>query len=290
MLHPFRTGILILSCAVLLLSGVAFAAPNQSKTNKAVVTVEVKNSADADAVNLSKMYVVMYNAILINNEWWGKKTQVKKIPAGKKTVTFNVKPGQVVDFKVFETFGDVNTNKKRQFYSPPFKNFADINDAGKLCMVNGVDFSEKFPDLPCTNEFKLVYSGSDAKVSVEVNDGIDDSKPFSNVAVGMYNVAIVNNEWWGELVQVKPIPAGKTQAFFSVTPGQIVDFLAFKNEAEAKKVKKHQFIVPPKENFSDQDGIAQLCVIAGIDVAKKLEIDDEGTTSCSNEIGLTLEK
>ena len=72
-------------------------------------------------------------------------------------------------------------------------------------------------------------------MSVTVNDGVDYTKPLSGVAVGMYNIAIVDNEWWGELAQVKVIPAGKEQAIFSVTPGQIVDFLAFKKYGKFKK-------------------------------------------------------
>ena len=36
-------------------------------------------------------------------------------------------------------------------------------------------------------------------MSVTVNDGVDYTKPLSGVAVGMYNIAIVDNEWWGEL-------------------------------------------------------------------------------------------
>ena len=35
------------------------------------------------------------------------------------------------------------------------------------------------------------------------------------------------------------IPAGKELAVFSVTPGQIVDFLAFKDMGSAKKIQKH---------------------------------------------------
>ncbi len=287
MFNPFRIGILILSCVMLLLSGVAFAA-----SSNAIVSVEVKNSTEADATNLSKVYVVMYNVTVVNDEWWGKKVSIKKIPAGKTKVTFVVKPGQVVDFKVFETMEDVNTGKKQHFYSPPFKNFPDTGDAGKLCYVAGVDFSEKLPDISCTNKLELDYSGSDAKISLGVND--DNGKPLSGVVVGMYNVEIVNNEWWGELVQVKSILPWKTQVVFSVVPGQIVDFLAFNNVEEAYKVKKHQFTVPPHENFSgtyDENGVAQdgFCIIAGVDVSKKLQ-SDAGVTFCGNEVGLELQK
>lgn len=289
MFHSFRIGILIFSCAMLLLTGIAFAAsPN------AIVSVEVKNGTEADAVNLSKVYVVMYNVAVVNDEWLGKKIKIKKIPAGKTKVTFVVKPGQVVDFKVFETYEDVSTNKKQHFYSPPFKNFSDTADAGKLCYVAGVDFSEKLPDVPCTNKLELDYSGSDAKIAVEVNDGVDVSKPLSDVVVGMYNVEIVNNEWWGELIQVKHIIAGKTQVVFSVIPGQIVDFLAFNNVEEANKMKKYQFTVPPHKNFSgtyDDNGAMQdgFCIIAGVDIAKKLQ-GDLGVTFCGNEVGLVLQE
>jgi hypothetical protein len=289
MFHPFRIGILVLSSVMFLLSGVVFAAsPN------AIVSVEVKNGTEADAVNLSKVYVVMYNVAVVNDEWLGKKVSVKKIPAGKTKVTFVVKPGQVVDFKVFETFEDVNTGKKQHFYSPPFKNFSDTGDAGKLCYVAGVDFSEKLPDVPCTNKLKLDYSGSDAKISVGVNDGGNDSKSLSGVSVGMYNVEIVDGEWWGELVQVKSILAWKKQVVFSVVPGQIVDFLAFNNVEDANKVKKYQFTVPPHENFSgtyDENGVAQdgFCIIAGVDISKKLQ-SNAGGTFCGNEVELVLQK
>ena len=53
-------------------------------------------------VNLSKVYVAMYNVSVVNDEWWGKIAQVKKVPANKKSVKFTVKPGQVVDFKILK--------------------------------------------------------------------------------------------------------------------------------------------------------------------------------------------
>ena len=275
MINKFRIGILIFSFIVLLFPNSTFAA-----SGKAIVTVEV---------NLSKVYVVMYNVSVVNDEWWGKSAQAKKVPANKKTVKFTVKPGQVVDFKVFETAEDVRINKKQQFYSFPQKNFD-----GELCVVAGVDFSQKLDAFPCGNKIDLVYSGNDEKVSVTVNNGIDYTKPLSDVAVGMYNVAIVNNEWWGELVQVKLIPAGKEQAIFSVTPGKIVDFLAFKTVGDAKKVQKHQFTVPPHKNFSGEYGDGDVamegfCLINGIDIAQKLELDS-GVNSCGNEVGLVLEQ
>lgn len=263
---------------VFLFPGYVFAAGS-----KAIVTVEV---------NLSKVYVVMYNVSVVNGEWWGKIAQAKKVPANKKSVKFTVKPGQVVDFKVFETAEDVRTNKKRQFYSPPQKNFEDTSDNGKLCMVAGVDFSQKLDASPCVNKIELVYSGSDEKVSVKVNNGVDYTKPLSGVAVGMYNIAIVNNEWWGELAGVKLIPVGKEQAVFSVTPGQIVDFLAFKDVGTTRKILKHQFTVPPHKNFSGEYGEGDValdgfCLIAGVDIAKKLELDS-GMNSCGNEVELVL--
>lgn len=272
MINKFRIGILIFSLVVFLFPGSAFAA-----SGKAIVTVEV---------NLSKVYVVMYNVSVVNGEWWGKIAQAKKVPANKKSVKFTVKPGQVVDFKIFETAEDVRTNKKRQFYSPPQKNFENTSDAGKLCTVAGVDFSKKLDASPCVNKIELVYSGSDEKVSVTVKGG--------NAAVGMYNIAIVNNEWWGELAQVKLIPAGKEQAIFSVTPGQIVDFLAFKDVGSAKKIQKHQFTVPPHKNFSgeygeDDTALDGFCLIAGVDIAKKLELNS-GMNSCGNEVELVLEE
>ena len=279
MINKFRIGILIFSLAVFLFPNSTFAA-----SSKAIVTVEV---------NLSKVYVAMYNVSVVNDEWWGKIAQVKKVPANKKSVKFTVKPGQVVDFKIFETAEDVRTNKKRQFYSPPQKNFED-GDSGKLCMVAGVDFSKKLGVSPCVDKIELIYSGSDEKVSVTVNDGVDYTKPLSGVAVGMYNIAIVDNEWWGELAQVKVIPAGKELAVFSVTPGQIVDFLAFKDMGSAKKIQKHQFTVPPHKNFSGEYGeedvaLDGFCLIAGVDIAKKLELDS-GMNSCGNEVDLVLEE
>lgn len=272
MINKFRIGILIFSLIALLFPVSAFAA-----SSKAIVTVEV---------NLSKVYVVMYNVSVVNGEWWGKIAQAKKVPANKKSVKFTVKPGQVVDFKVFETAEDIHTNKKRQFYSPPQKNFEDTGDAGKLCIVAGIDFSQKLDTSPCVKKIKLIYSGSDEKVSVTVKEG--------GVAVGMYNVAIVNNEWWGELVQVKLISVGKEQAVFSVTPGQIVDFLAFKDTGSAKKIQKHQFTVPPHKNFSGEYGeddvaLDGFCLIAGVDIAQKLELDS-GMNSCGNEVELVLEE
>ena len=95
------------------------------------------------------------------------------------------------------------------------------------------------------------------------------------------------------MVQIKSIPVGKEQAVFSVTPGQIVDFLVFKNAGSTRKVKKHQFTVPPHKNFSgeyDEDGVESngFCIIAGVDITQKLELDS-GVNSCGNEVGLVLE-
>lgn len=295
MSHSFffrlRAFFLALLLVVAMLPSSVFAAPSKATVSVSVVN----NSGAAGSVNLSKMYVVMYSVSVVNDEWFGKKAQMKKIPAGKTSVTFSVNAGQVVDFMAFETAEDASTNKKIQFYAPPMKHFASGSDVGKLCYVAGVDFSKKLPSVPkCFNELELDYSGSDAKVSVKVSDGSDEGKPLSGVFVGMYQVSIVDSMWMGELVQVKPIPAGKKQAEFSVTPGKIVDFLAFKNEAEAKKMKKHQFTVPPHKNFSgtyDDNGGAQdgFCLIAGVDIAKKLDLGG-GKYSCGNELGLVLEK
>lgn len=285
----FKAFILALSLIVILIPQGTFAS-----SEKAVVTVTVKDGDGADAKNISGVYVVMYNVSVVDNEWWGKKAQVKKVPAGKKSVNFGVKAGQVVDFAVFESTVDVKNNKKRQFYAPPFKNFG-ATDPGKICYVAGVDFSKKLPDVPgCVSELELIYSGKSAKVSVAVNDGSESEKPISGVFVGMYRVTIVDSMWSGELLQVKPIPAGKKSALFSIAPGQIVDFVAFTSADEAKKHQKHQFTVPPHKNFSgtyDDNGKAQdgFCLIVGVDIGKKLDLGN-GTYSCGTELGLTLQK
>lgn len=251
------------------------------------VAVQVKNSVEDDAQNLSNVYVAMYAVSVMNDEWWGKQAQVKLIPKGKKAIQFSVNAGQAVDFLVFETKENVLANKKRQFYAPPLKNFSATDGVAQLCYVAGVDFSKKMPDLQCaTKDLQLVYTGTNAHVVVQATNGDEGAPLLSNYFVGMYNIAIVDGNWWGELAQVKKVPAGKTVVTFFVTPGQVVDFKAFKTSAQAQKNKIVQFTVPPNRNFSADDGVAQVCLIAGVDVAQKLESD--GQTFCGNNVELVL--
>lgn len=256
------------------------------------ITIEVKNSDKNNAKIVSNVYVAMYNAKVVDNSWFGDLSQYKKINKGQKNVKFVVKPGQVVDFLVFETKEDVLNNKQHQFITPPQKNFFP-NDKPQLCMVAGVDFNKKLEADGknfCGVKNSYVYAGANAMVTVVVKDSLeDDANIVSDVYVGMFTAKVVDSQWLGDLFQYKKIAKGQKNVKFSVSPGQVVDFAAFATKQDVlDAAKDYEFTTPPQKNFSADDGIkGQVCMVSGIDFDNKLTTD--GQTFCGKEISKVLE-
>ena len=258
----------------------------------ASITVEVNNNYQDNAKLVSNVYVAMYNVKVVDNSWFGDLTQYKKINKGQKSVKFVVKPGQVVDFLVFETKDDVMNNKKHQFVTPPQKNFYP-NGKPQLCVVAGVDFGNKLEADGknfCGVKNSYVYAGANAMVTVEVKDSLEDTANIvSDVYVGMFTAKVVDSQWLGDLFQYKKIAKGQKNVKFSVSPGQVVDFAAFATKQDVlDAAKDYEFTTPPQKNFSADDGIkGQVCVVSGIDYDNKLTTD--GQTFCGKEISKVLE-
>jgi hypothetical protein len=273
---------------VLLSPGSVFAAKGD-----ATVTIEVKNSIQDNAKPVSNVYVAMYNVKVVDYSWFGDLVQSKKINKGQKSVKFVVKPGQVVDFAVYETKQDVLNHKKRQFFTPPQKNFFKTDGKAQLCIVAGVDFGNKLEADGknfCGVKNSYVYAGANVTVTVEVKESTeDDAKLVSNVYVGMFTAKVVDEMWLGDLFQYKKIEKGQKNVKFAVNPGQVVDFAVFETKQDLlDAAKDYEFTTPPQKNFSAEDGIkGQVCMVAGIDFDKKLEAD--GKQFCGKEIVKVLE-
>ncbi len=252
----------------------------------ASITIEVKNSTENNAKIVSNVYVAMYTAKVVDYSWFGDLVQYKKINKGQKSVKFVVKPGQVVDFLVFETKEDVLNNKKHQFVTPPQKNFYP-NGKPQLCVVAGVDFNNKLEADGknfCGVKNSYVYSGANAMVTVVVKDSLeDDANIVSDVYVGMFTAKVVDSQWLGDLYQYKKIAKGQKNVKFSVFPGQVVDFAVFSTKQDLlDAAKDYEFTTPPQKNFSADDGIkGQVCVVSGIDFDNKLTAD--GQTFCGKD-------
>lgn len=120
-----------------------------------------------------------------------------------------------------------------------------------------------------------------------VKDMNDTTKVKKNVYVNMYKIKLVDNEYVGK--RVKTLSTGKDgyQAVFTIKPGEVVDFIAFKNKATAKKLKNKVkktadfFGVPPWKNFSVAGSAVELCHTAGVDFNNKLTNEETGETFCT---------
>lgn len=259
----------------------------------ATITVVVKDSTQDNAKTVSNVYVAMYNAKVVDYSWFGDLAQYKKINKGQKSVKFVVKPGQVVDFAVYEIKEDVLNHKKRQFFTPPQKNFFKTDGKAQLCVVAGVDFNNKLEADGknfCGVKNSYVYAGANVTVTVEVKDSSeDDAKLVSDVYVGMFTAKVVDSMWLGDLFQYKKINKGQKNVKFAINPGQVVDFVVFETKQDMlDAAKDYEFTTPPQKNFSAEDGIkGQVCMVAGIDYDNKLTAD--GKQFCGKEFSLVLE-
>lgn len=120
-----------------------------------------------------------------------------------------------------------------------------------------------------------------------LKDMDDDTSVMKNKYVNMYKVKVVGNDYVGK--RVKTLSTGKDgyQAVFTIKPGDVVHFIAFKNKATAMKAKNKTkktadfFGVPPMKNFSVAGKPMELCTTAGVDFEKKQTFPDTGETSCT---------
>lgn len=104
----------------------------------------------------------------------------------------------------------------------------------------------------------------------------DENSLKKNAYVNMYKIKIVDNEYVG--TRVKTLSTGKDgyKAVFTIKPGEMVGFVAFKKKGTAlkKQNKTFTFTTPPLKNFSVSGGPVELCYTAGVDTENKLEKND----------------
>ncbi len=258
----------------------------------AIVTVTAA-SADAPEVAVANAYVNMYDIVLVNNQYTGKRILTLSTGKDGKAAKFTVKPGEVVDFMGFGT--KEAADKAENFVSfgvPPIKNFSLDDKVAGVCHTNGVDFSKKFEaqSSTCWNDMTVTFSGplptpaSPAAKGKNATYTVQVIKPFGgkvgeemvtmpNTYVNMYKIILVNNEYTGKLF--KTVSTGKKGkgAKFTVKPGQVVDFMGFSDKKSAMAAKN--FVsngVPPMKNFSPTYGPG-LCHTNGVDFNEKLTGD-----------------
>lgn len=135
-----------------------------------------------------------------------------------------------------------------------------------------------------------VSNGDALKISYQatvLKDMNDTTTVKKKVYVNMYKIKLVDNEYVGK--RVKTLSTGKDgyQAVFTIKPGEVVQFIAFKNKATAKKLKNKTkktadfFGVPPWKNFSVAGEPVELCHTAGVDFNNKLTDEDTGKIFCT---------
>lgn len=120
-----------------------------------------------------------------------------------------------------------------------------------------------------------------------LKDMEDETSVLKNKYVNMYKIKVEGYEYIG--TRVKTLSTGKDgyQAVFTIKPGEVVQFIAFKNKATAKKAKNKikksiDFAgVPPWKNFSVAGKPMELCHTAGVDFDNKLTDTATGTTFCT---------
>jgi len=124
---------------------------------------------------------------------------------------------------------------------------------------------------------------------VEVRKNIEDeTSVLKNKFVNMYKITLDEKGFGYVGKRVKTLSTGKDayQAVFSIAPGEVVKFLAFKNKATAlkskNKIKKTEdfFGIPPWKNFSVVGKSMELCLTAGVDFENKLQNETTGKAFC----------
>lgn len=129
-------------------------------------------------------------------------------------------------------------------------------------------------------------AGVTVEISVAANGAPEKpAELVSGAYVNMYLVIPVRaGVYEGVLVETAIAGADGKGPLFKVQPGQIVDFVTFKDATKAKSSKHWTFTAPPYKNFTVQDGVAgRLCQINFLNKEEKMKLSD-GSESC----GLSL--
>gem|GEM_PF-4717366 len=153
------------------------------------------------------------------------------------------------------------------------------------------EFKEKKkPSIPGKQESKTSapenkqggQTGQGVSIRVAVNGYPKTMDLIPNAFINMYAVTpVAPGIYDGELlVNQKTGPDG-AGVFFTVLPGQKVDFVGFRNADNATAATHWIFSSPPYKNFSAEDFIAErLCQINFLDDTAKLQ--SNGTDSCAS--------
>ncbi len=125
------------------------------------------------------------------------------------------------------------------------------------------------------------------QATVAKDASADTMEVIPKAYVNMYKVTVSGYEYVGK--RVKTLGTGKDgyQAVFVVKPGDVVQFIAYKNKLTALKAKNKikksaDFLgVPPWKYFSEPGMPLELCLTAGVDFSKKLTDEATGKALCS---------
>ncbi len=115
----------------------------------------------------------------------------------------------------------------------------------------------------------------------------DETSVLKNRYVNRYQVTVKGNEYVGKRVKTLSTGTDGYQAVFSIAPGEVAHFMAFKNKATAlkakNKIKKSSDFsgVPPLKNFSVPGKSMMLCTTAGVDFENKLKDEATGKEFCT---------
>lgn len=131
--------------------------------------------------------------------------------------------------------------------------------------------------------------GESVKMAVAVNGYPQDPETrLAGAFVSMYAVKPVSEGVYeGTLFETKITGPNGEAAGFLVEPGQIVDFVAFRDNVRAEKAMTWTFSAPPYKNFSAEDGVGgRLCQINFLDSTTKMMLPD-GRESCAVSAGMS---
>lgn len=143
-----------------------------------------------------------------------------------------------------------------------------------------------YPNAVATTPTPESTTGYTVKIGVGVNDYPDhrDGSRIQNIDgyVNIYKVVPVSSGVYkGYLIETKKSPKDEG-ALFTITPGQIVDFVAFKSLAKAQAATEWKFSSPPYKNFGDYTD--RICQINFLDSNSKMVLSD-GSYSCGTSLG-----
>lgn len=134
-------------------------------------------------------------------------------------------------------------------------------------------------------------AGVTVEISVAANGYPEKpSELVPGAYINMYSVIPVRaGVYEGVLVETAIAAADGKGPLFKVQPGQIVNFVTFKDATKAKNTNHWTFTTPPYKNFTAQDGTAgRLCQINFLDKENKMKLSVDGSYSCSTSLGYPL--